>query len=158
MSAQNDQEFKTHCLNMGTTTVQQCWLHLWSTLLHSVSMFWCLLYCICVGISIQRLQIEARIVESERAPFMLEQKDQQGCTLCKIHPLLKYTVSTAEHCSHFIRLCFVTESAVKKWKEEGSLSWLVLVRIQETPIYFVISVIPIKSRWCVWFVSLSPLH
>ena len=80
-----------------------------------------IVYCT-VSVLEYRLQIEARIVESERAPFVLEQKDQQGCTLCKIHPFLKYTVSTAEHCSHFIRFCFVTESALKKCKDEGSLS------------------------------------
>ncbi|KAK7104222.1 hypothetical protein V1264_018978 [Littorina saxatilis] len=36
-------------------------------------------------------KIEGKIMESERAPYVFKEEEPKGCTLCKIHPYLKYT-------------------------------------------------------------------
>ncbi|KAL8622944.1 hypothetical protein ACOMHN_027065 [Nucella lapillus] len=35
--------------------------------------------------------IEGKKIESERTPYLLKSEETTGCTLCKIHPHLKYT-------------------------------------------------------------------
>ncbi|XP_076463864.1 large ribosomal subunit protein mL66-like [Babylonia areolata] len=36
-------------------------------------------------------KIEGKMIDSERAPYLVKHKESAGCTLCKIHPHLKYT-------------------------------------------------------------------
>eukprot|EP00745_Piridium_sociabile_P007102 TRINITY_DN145727_c0_g1_i1.p2 TRINITY_DN145727_c0_g1~~TRINITY_DN145727_c0_g1_i1.p2 ORF type:complete len:166 (-),score=26.47 TRINITY_DN145727_c0_g1_i1:290-787(-) len=36
-------------------------------------------------------KIEGKVIESERAPYLVKHEEGMGCTLCKIHPYLKYT-------------------------------------------------------------------